>query len=478
MEVDKLHRQLVKGFFSLTFRKIALDTIRFITIFIILAKVLPIEVIGIYGIAQVILSFFTYFSDVGLGAALIQKKEITHDDLKTTFLIQEILILLIVVAVWFLAPLFAYWYKFDEPSMWLIRVLGIAFFLNSLKVIPSNLLERELKFEPIVFVEIVEAIIFNSLLIYLTFSGLGVTAFSFATLVSALAATILLNIIAPWKMSIGFSKASAKTLFNFGIPFQVNSALAMLKDRLTPLITATIVGNAGFGYLTWAQGIAFRPLEIMNVVIRITFPAFSRLQENHSELKRMVEKSLFLTVSMIYPFLFGMLAVLPIFISFMGKQKFTPALPLIYLFAFSTFWAVPSTTFTNVLNAIGRVGITLKLMVMWTILTWVLSPILAYFYGYFGVALASAIISFTSIVPIIIVSKLIKVDIVNNVWQPLVSSLVMGLIVYAVSLYLPVNLLSIVALVIIGILIYSGLIMLLAKEKLMISWRELRGKDV
>lgn len=478
MEVDKLHRQLVRGFLSLTFRKVALDTIRFITIFIVLAKVLPIEVIGIYGIAQVILSFFTYFSDVGLGAALIQKKVITHDDLKTTFLIQEILIILIMIAVWFLAPIFASWYKFDEPSMWLIRVLGIAFFLNSLKVIPSNILERDLKFEPIVFVEIIEAIIFNSLLIYLTFSGFGISAFSFATLASALAATVILNIIAPWKMSIGFSKASAKTLFNFGIPFQLNSALAMLKDRLTPLITATIVGNAGFGYLTWAQGIAFRPLEIMNVVIRITFPAYSRLQENHQELKRLIEKSLFLTVSMIYPFLFGMLAILPIFIDFMGKQKFSPALPLIYLFAFSTFWAVPSTTFTNVLNAIGRVGITLKLMVMWTLLTWILSPILAYFYGYFGVALASAIISFTSIVPIMIVFKLIRVDILNNVWQPLAASLVMALIVYIVSLFLPITLLSIIILVVLGVMIYSGLILLFAKNKLILSWKELRGKNV
>lgn len=478
MEVNNLHRKLVRGFVSLTFRKVALDAINFVTIFVVLAKILPINIIGIYGIAQTILSFFSYFSDVGLGAALIQKKKISHDDLKTTFFIQEFLVVSLMIILWFIAPLLAEFYHFDSPGMWLIRALGVAFFLSSLKVIPSNLLERELKFEPIVTVEIVETLIFNSILIYLTFQNYGIVAYTYAVLARGLIGVLLLNIISPWKLGLGFSKSSAKTLFNFGIPFQLNSLLALLKDRLTPLITARIVGDFGFGYLTWAQGIAFRPLEVMNILIRVTFPAFSRLQHNQEELKKIVEKSLFLTVFFLYPCLFGILAILPNFIDFMGKAKFHPALPLIYLFAFSTFWAAPSTTFTNVLNAIGRVGITLKLMVMWTILTWVLSPILAVYYGYTGVAIASAIISFTSILPIIIVNKMLKIDFISNVWQPLLSSVVMALLVFVISKVLTNNLYTLVFLIIFGVAVYGAVMMVVARGKIKANIREIRNVSI
>ncbi len=475
MEMDKLQRKLVRGFISLTFRKIILDAINFVTIFVILAKVLPIQIIGIYSIAQSILSFFTYFSDVGLAAALIQKKEVTKDDLKTTFTIQEILVLILTLLIWVSAPTLAGLYNLDNSGMWLIRALGIGFFLSSLKVVPSTVLERELKFEPLVLAEVVETLVFNSLLIYLTFQNYGLWSYTYAVIARGIVGAVVVNAIAPWKISFGFSKASAKTLINFGIPFQLNSLLALLKDRLTPLITARIIGDVGVGYLSWAQGIAYRPLEVMNIVIRITFPAFSRLQDKPDELRKIVEKSLFLTVLFLYPFLFGLLAILPFFIVFMGKEKFLPALPLIYLFAFSTFWAAPSTTFTNVLNAVGRVGITLKLMVMWTILTWILSPILALTYGYLGVALASAIISFSSIVPIVIVVRMLKVDIVKSLAQPLIASVIMGGIVYGASLFLPTNLLTLSSLVVLGGFIYVGYMFVFARNEVLENLKDFRN---
>lgn len=471
MEIDKLQKKVIKGFVSLSFRKVVLDAINFITIFIILAKVLPIQIIGIYGVAQSIVSFFSYFSDVGLGAALIQKKQVTIHDLKTTFLIQETIIVILSIIIWFSADFVANFYQWDMQNMWLVRALGIGFLLTSLKVIPSTLLERELKFELMVFTEVIETLVFNGLLIYLTFEGFGVSAFSYAVIARSLIGALVLNILSPWRIGFEFNKQSAKELLHFGLPFQLNSILSLLKDRLTPLITARIVGDTGFGYLTWAQGISNRPLEIMSIIIRISFPAFSRLQDNYDELKKIVEKSLFITVLFVYPFLFGVLAILPRFIDFMGKDKFAPAMPLIYLFSLSVFWAVPSTIFTNVLNSIGKVNITLKLMVMWTVLTWALSPLLALYFGYLGVAIASAIISFSSIIPIVIVVKMLKVEIINNVIKPFIASLMMSILVFLLSTIFEVSIISLISLVVVGVISYGLIIWIIAKERVQESLR-------
>lgn len=475
MDTSTVHKKLTKGFLSLTLRKTILDVINFVTIYVILASILPFSLLGIFAIASGILTFFSYFSDFGLAGAIIQKKEITEHDLKTTFLIQEIIAALIAIIVWFGAPILAHYYNFDNGGMWLIRILGVGFFLTSLKVIPSVLLERELKFEKIVTTDIVEALVFNGLLIYLSFNNYGIWSFVWAVLAQRTIGVIVIYILAPWRVKVGFSKQSAKELFNFGIPFQLNSLLALLKDRLTPLITAFILGPEKTGYITWAQGISNRPLEVMSIVIRVTFPAFSRLQHDKNALKAIVEKALFLTVSLLYPVLFGIVAVLPIFIEVMGKQKFQPTMHLIYIFIFASFWAIPSTTFTNVLNAIGKIKITLILMVMWTLLTWALAPVFAIYFDYTGVAIAYLIISFTSIIPIVLVSRMLMIDVIVTVLKPFLASALMAGILFGISLYLPKNIIVLISLVILGGIIYIGTMLLLTKNKIIETFRSFKN---
>ncbi len=105
--MENLNQKFVSGFLSLTLRRAILLIINFATINLILARFLPVSYIGVFNIANSILSFFTFFSDIGLGAALIQKREIDEHDLSTTFSIQEILALLISIIVFFAAPFFA-----------------------------------------------------------------------------------------------------------------------------------------------------------------------------------------------------------------------------------------------------------------------------------------------------------------------------------------------------------------------------------
>lgn len=466
METATIKRKIFSGFLSLTFRRAALLAINYLTINIILARVLPVSTIGVFNIANSILAFFTFFSDIGLAAALIQKKEITQDDLKTTFTIQELLAVIIVLIVWLSAPILTSFYGLDEAGMWLIRALAVSFFLVSLKVIPSVMLERNLNFKQLVSVEILETIVFNVLLIFFTFANHSIWAFSIAALSRSLTGVTTIYLIAPWKVSLGLSKYSLKALFSFGLPFQANSILALLKDKLVPLVVAKMVGTVGVGYITWAQALAFLPLEAMNIMSRVTFPAFSRLQDNKAELKKTLEDSLFFTAVILYPLLFGLVATSSSLIEHVVSAKWQPALPLIYLFSIGAFWATLSSPFTNFFNAIGKINFTLKLMIMWTSLEWILSPILTLFFGYLGVGIASAIISVTSIIPVILVKRMIDVEIIKNIWQPIFASCVMAVLVFILSQAFVYNLVTLLVTILICALFYLGLIILMTKDRI------------
>lgn len=467
LTIVEIKKRAVSSFISLTARQVLLRAIGFVSINVVLARILPVATLGIFNIATAVISFFAFFSDIGLAASLIQKKEdVTLDDIKTTFTIQILIVGFLSAVIIATAPIFGSLYHLDNSGVWLIRVLGLAFFLSSLKVVPSVLLERQLNFKPLVLVEVVETLVFNALLISLVFVGKDIWSFSVAALARGLVGVVLIYILAPIRLGFGIEKSSAKKLLSFGIPYQLNSLLALLKDRLVPLVIAKMVGSVGIGYITWAQNLSFLPLEIMNIVIRISFPTFSRLQEDKESVSRAIERSLFISTLAVFPMIFGLAAVLPQVVTHVVSSKWQPAIPSFYLFGVSTLFSVVSTTFTNALNAIGHIKTTLKLMVFWTIITWLLTPALVYFYGFIGVALASFIISSTSVVTVILIKRILTIRVMDSILLPLVSSIIMALITYYLAVFFvtsrPTLFLSIGA----GTAIYAGIVYLLGREKI------------
>lgn len=469
MDLQVINKRLISGFLSLTFSQALLLAINFITINIVLARILPVGVIGIFNIGNTILSIFTFFSDIGLAASLIQKKNISEDDLKSTFFIQEILAILITTSLWFSASFFAHFFNLNQEGVWLIRALAVSFMLTSLKVIPSVILERQLKFVPLVMVNLAETILYNGTLIMLSYLDFLLGAFSWAAIARSLVGVVAIYLLAPWKPGISFSKSSLKGLLQFGLPFQANNILALIKDRLVPLIIASIIGPIGVGFVTWSQNLALLPVLLVSNLIRLTFPTFSRLQDQKPLLKHFLERAVFLTSFFSFPLIFGLVSIAPSLIEHVVTDKWKPALPLIYLFSINTFWATISTTFTNFLNAIGKIKITLKLMVMWTLLTWILSPVLALLYGFIGVGVASAIISFTSIVAIVITQRAVKINLIANTYQPFLASVATSLITFMIAQELAKDYLTTTLTVILGGFIYLLLVLLFFPDKLILA---------
>ena len=144
----------VKGVVVLTGRTFILQVISLIAQGILWAFLGPAE-FGVFFIVSAIVNFFTYFSDIGLAAALIQKKEVPSDkDLKSTFFVQQSLVLLIIAVVLLTTPFFVSRYSLSIDGKFLLYALSFSFFLSSLKSIPSVLLERKLEFGKLVLPQI------------------------------------------------------------------------------------------------------------------------------------------------------------------------------------------------------------------------------------------------------------------------------------------------------------------------------------
>lgn len=456
--IETIKERSVRGIVVLTGRTFLLQIIALVAQLFLFAYLGKYE-FGVFAIVSAIINFLVYFSDIGLAAALIQKKESPTDlDLKTTFTIQQILVFGLVILVFLLTPFLAQKYSLTFDGKMLLYALSISLILSSFKSIPSVLLERKLEFVKLVFPQILEQIVYNVVLVVMAMNGFGLTSFSVAVLIRGIVGLSAIYYLQPWKPGIAFSRETLKGLFKFGIPFQINTFLATLKDDGMTIVLGSIIGPAGIGVLSFAQKIARLPLTFfMDTVTRVTFPAFSRLQNEKEHLERSVTRSIFFICLLVFPSLMGIIVLSPILVRVVPRyEQWIPALIPIIFISINFAFASATTQLTNLLNAIGKIKITFYLMIMWTVLSWSLIPILAIKSGVVGASVGYALVGASSVVAIYIAKKYVNFSISDSILKPLIGTIVMGTALILVRKFLDTSINSMLILGLVGVLVYGS----------------------
>jgi len=480
LDLDLIKQRSATGIASFLMRMVFLQAVTFVTS-IFVSRFLNPYAFGVYGIVSNFVFLFVFFSDIGLAAALVQKKEkLTKDDLKTTFTIQQTLILIIVIIIIVALPFIQPVLKFDDDGLWLGRALAVSLLLASLKSIPSVLLERKLKFNLLVVPEIAETVVFNGVLVILAASGWGVKSFALAVLSRGFVGLITIYILQPWRIGIGFNRQVASKLVRFGAPFQLNSILAWFKDSLLDNVVALILHSpTSFGYLSWARNLSYQPKKVMDSVIKVTFPVYSRLQDKRDILANALSKTYFLLAVTMFPIMAGICILVRQFIMYLyGGDKWLPAVPAVYFLTLTLVWGLFNSVAINVISSIGKIKTVLKFMVMVTVATWLLTPLFTYKWGFDGAALSYVLSGFVSIWSINKATKEVKIDFIRDMKGAFISTLVMSMVIYFLGNWWIHNLIQLVITILIGALIYGITLYILEKERLFKEVSSILGKQV
>lgn len=423
----------------------------------ILSILLDPEPYGVFTIVVATTVFLGYFSDIGLAAALIQKKdEVTDDDLATTFTIQQILVVILVVGALVFSKPIADMNGFSIEGLMLFRALIVSFFLSSLKTIPSILLERDLEFKKLVIPQIVEIIVFNVVVVIFVFGGFGVWSFTWGILARSIVGVITIYLVKPWKPALEYNAESARHLISFGVPFQLNSILALIKDNIFIMILPFMLPLSHVGYIGWAKKWSEVPLRLfMDNIIRVTFPTFARLQNNPDKLSRGVNKTLFFLMLFIIPMSIGMVFLIEPLVHLIPKyEKWLPAVPSFYLFVIAAAVAGISTPLLNALNAINKISISLKFMILWTVMQWTIGPALMYVMGFYGFAVTTVIMAFTTIAVVLVTKQRIPFSLWEQIKPALFSSFLMTSFMFASHGYIQNSLGGIMVWAFLGAVVY------------------------
>lgn len=475
IDLQEIKQKTTRNVLFLSFRNIGIQAVSTIGFFI-LTILLGTGEVGLFSIVAETVGILGYFSDIGLAAALIQKKnKIEKDDLQTTFLIQQVLVIISLIIIGIVFSHISLAKSYGPKEIWIFISLCFSFFIASLKTIPSVLLERKLNFKIISTVDISENISFYLIAVVFAFFGFGAYSYAIATFVRSIVGLVIMYRFSSWPIGFSFSKQSIKELFKFGIPYQLNTFISLAKDRLSNLLVAGLIGREGFGILSWAQKGPKIPLSFMDAIMKITFPTFSRLQEHPEILKKSLEKSIYFIALFVFPTSVGIALIAPSLINIIPRYtKWLPAIIPLYFYSANIIIASITSPLTNAFNAVGKITLTTKLMVMWTVLTWIFYPWFTIKYGYVGTSIATLLVGASSVVVWILAKKIFDLNILETVRHPFLGSVFM-MIFIIIFQQLPTNdLIKFFGTILIGLTTFSAYNLLFCRKEIIWFWDQLQ----
>ncbi|WP_298267855.1 oligosaccharide flippase family protein [Geobacter sp.] len=462
----ELKKKSLSGIYALMVRQVFVKAI-FFAGNIILARILVPEVFGIYAIVNFVIQFFSTFGDVGIGAALIQKKgELTREELSTTFWLQQILACFVAGIAIFAAPLALKVYpSLPTVGVWLIRAMAASFLFSSLKTIPAILMERNIDFNRIAWVDVGENLVFQLVAISCGLMGFAAWSFVFAAITRSLCGAVLIYALSPWRPSFHCRIGTVKDLVKFGLPYQGNQILSFVKDAVTPLFVGAFAGAAAVGYVNWARNFAFTPLMISEGFGRVAFPAFSRLQDNKVLLTRTIERSIRMMTVVMFPVTAIMFALGAEITHVVFTDKWMPGMAAFYFYCTSPLLIGVMLPMYSAILSLGRSDLLLKMTAGLIILEWSLGVPFVLKFGFNGISFSQPIIVaiFYFVYKHLLTTEGVRLTLFCNVRSQLAAALVSAVTVKATASTINASVAVLFLLLVAGFFVYAILLFLLNK---------------
>jgi O-antigen/teichoic acid export membrane protein len=365
---------------------------------VILARILTPEAFGTYAIVVFVVAAFSLVGDMGLGAALIQQEsEPTDHNYRVVFTIQLVVFGSASAAIMVIGPWIAGQFGLSSDGIWLMRILAIGLLVSALRALPSVRLERHLEFGRLAFAEAAQAVVFQVVAVAAAVSGLGVVSFGVAALSGTIAATVIINVIAPWRPGLAWDWIDVRRFLRFGLPYQGIGVLSFVQGAVNPLFIGIIAGVAAVGLVNWAAVVMGYPLLISAILSRLYFPAFSRLRSRPEVAaafgEAVIRWSVFIAMGLTVAFVPAA--------GYWTKEVFgsqwLPAVPLLYLLAIAIPFGAAGAVCMGILNATGRSGTALGFAAVWTGATWLFTVPAVLMVGWVGYGVANALVTLTTV---------------------------------------------------------------------------------
>ena len=363
MQEQGIKSNVISGFFWKAMESGGDQLITFL-ISIVLARLLGPEKYGTMSIMLIFITIANVIIQNGFQTALIQKKEITDEDLSSVFwlglLIAGVLYLMIFISAPFVAAFFA-----DPEITDMLRVLSLILFTGSVVSVQIAIVARRMEFRIQCQATIIADLISGAIGIYAAMKGLGTWALILQQLIKNLGLLLVLYFSLRWVPHPVLSVSRIGSLFSYGWKVLASGLIDTVYSNLYTPFISKLYNAAMVGY--YNRGNQF-PQVIVNSMAQtmqaVMLPAFSRTQTEKEMERKMLRRAVKLSGFVMFPMMFGIMAVAEPLIRLLLGNEWLPAVPLLRLCCLSySVWHIHVANL-QAINANGRSDIYLKLEIL------------------------------------------------------------------------------------------------------------------
>lgn len=363
---------------------------------VILARILAPHDFGLMGIALLTMATLETFSQTGFQAALIQKKEDIKSYLDAAWTVLVLRGFILFAILLLVAPYAAIFFNAPEAKP-IIQVIGFSVLLQAFINIGVIYFRKELEFSKEFFYQFSGTLADFIVAILSVLILRNVWALVFGLLAGKFVRCIVSYFIHPYRPHFDLNLGRIKELLGFGKWVLGSSILIFLITQGDDIFVGKFLGVTMLGFYQMAYRLSNMPAtEITHVISQVTFPAYSKMQDNLPRLREAYLRVLQLTAFISFP-MAGLIFVLaPDFTMIFLGEKWMPMVPAMQVLALWGLIRSIGATTGSVFYSLGKPKILTKLQSVALILLVILIYPLSIRWGILGTSLA---VVFSTLIP-------------------------------------------------------------------------------
>lgn len=252
----------------------------------VLARLVSPEAYGLMAIIMVFTTFFSMFSDMGVGVAIVQFRDLEERDFGGLFAFSAILGILLTAV--FCAASVPISVVYGEGALvGLCVAVAPSLLFSCMNMVPNGLMLRERRFAAIGVRLVVANVVSGSVAIAAAFLGLGAYALVIQTVLSALVVLVWNVAARPIRQVDVHFMGTLRRIFSYSVWQFGFTAINFFSRNLDNLMIGKVLGSVPLAYYSNAYKLTTYPMTALSSVIASVIQPF--MAEYKDNLERMCE---------------------------------------------------------------------------------------------------------------------------------------------------------------------------------------------
>ncbi len=320
----------------------------------ILARLLSPNDFGVIAISTVMIAFFSMFSDMGIGTAIVQNKKLMSEDLDSIFSFTVFSGIILSVMFFSCSGAIAFFYG-NELLKPICRILSLNLLFASLNIVPNALILKEKRFKFIAIRTFILHILCGFLAVLAAYNDFGVYALLIAPVVTSISVFFINFRENPRKLVLMIELRALKKIYSFSTFQFLFSFLNYFSRNIDKLIVGRFFSLKDLGYYEKSYRLMLMPLDYVTVLLSsVMHPVLSSLQDNYAELAEKYNK--IINFLGFFSFTIGVFCFFSAadLILFVFGDQWEPAVPVFKIFSISLPLQMLLSTTGSIYQSAGK----------------------------------------------------------------------------------------------------------------------------